>query len=55
MIAGAHLVLPYGFSDVGMRIATVRVDDLLARLTTDAQRGDQLDCRDESRGSSTEQ
>lgn len=33
MIAGAHLVLPYGFSDVGMRIATVRVDDLLGRLT----------------------
>jgi predicted GH43/DUF377 family glycosyl hydrolase len=34
MIAGAHLVLPYGFADVGTRIATVRVDDLLERLTT---------------------
>jgi predicted GH43/DUF377 family glycosyl hydrolase len=33
MIAGRHLVLPYGFSDIGTRIATVRVDDLLTELT----------------------
>jgi predicted GH43/DUF377 family glycosyl hydrolase len=33
MISGALLVLPYGFSDVGARIATVRLEDLLARLT----------------------
>jgi hypothetical protein len=26
-------VLPYGFSDVRTRIATVRLDDLLAELT----------------------
>lgn len=34
MIAGKHLVLPYGFSDVGMRIATVQVDHLLEQLTS---------------------
>jgi predicted GH43/DUF377 family glycosyl hydrolase len=33
MIHGNHLVLPYGFSDVGTRIATVPLDDLLTRLT----------------------
>jgi predicted GH43/DUF377 family glycosyl hydrolase len=33
MIFGGMLVLPYGFSDVGTRIATVPLDDLLARLT----------------------
>lgn len=33
MIAGENLLLPYGFSDVGARIAVVRVDELLARLT----------------------
>jgi predicted GH43/DUF377 family glycosyl hydrolase len=33
MISGALLVLPYGFSDVGTRIATVRLDDLLTELT----------------------
>jgi len=33
MISGGHLVLPYGFSDIGTRIATVRLDDLLAELT----------------------
>ncbi|MHC4831636.1 MAG: glycoside hydrolase family 130 protein [Planctomycetota bacterium] len=33
MISGELLVLPYGFSDVGARIATVRLDDLLAELT----------------------
>ena len=34
MIAGETLVLPYGFSDVGTRIATVPLGDLLARLTS---------------------
>lgn len=33
MISGQLLVLPYGFSDVGARIATVRLDDLLSELT----------------------
>jgi predicted GH43/DUF377 family glycosyl hydrolase len=33
MLSGELLVLPYGFSDVGTRIATVRLDDLLAELT----------------------
>ncbi|MEQ8841679.1 MAG: glycoside hydrolase family 130 protein [Acidimicrobiales bacterium] len=33
MIVGDRLILPYGFADVGARIATVRVDDLLSRLT----------------------
>jgi len=33
MIAGELLVLPYGFADVGTRIATVRLDDLLSELT----------------------
>jgi predicted GH43/DUF377 family glycosyl hydrolase len=33
MIHGDHLVLPYGYADVGARIATMRVDDLLNRLT----------------------
>jgi predicted GH43/DUF377 family glycosyl hydrolase len=33
MIAGELLVLPYGFSDVGTRIATVRLEDLLTALT----------------------
>ncbi len=37
MIAGDHLVVPYGFSDVGMAIATVRVSELLSRLTEPAQ------------------
>jgi predicted GH43/DUF377 family glycosyl hydrolase len=32
MIVGEHLVLPYGFADVGASVATVRVDDLLNRL-----------------------
>ena len=30
---GGLLVLPYGFSDVGARIATLRIEDLLAELT----------------------
>ncbi len=33
MIHGNHLVLPYGFSDVGTGIATVPLDNLLTRLT----------------------
>jgi predicted GH43/DUF377 family glycosyl hydrolase len=33
MIHDKHLVLPYGFSDVGAGIATVSLDDLLTRLT----------------------
>jgi predicted GH43/DUF377 family glycosyl hydrolase len=33
MLAGDHLVLPYGISDAAMGIATVRLSDLLARLT----------------------
>jgi predicted GH43/DUF377 family glycosyl hydrolase len=32
MIHGNWLVLPYGFSDIGAGIATVALDDLLARL-----------------------
>lgn len=32
MIHSGRLVLPYGFSDVGARIATVPLDDLLTRL-----------------------
>lgn len=33
MIVGERLVLPYGFSDTGARIATLRLDDLLVELT----------------------
>ncbi len=33
MLFGGRLVLPYGFSDVGARIATVRLDDLLSELS----------------------
>jgi predicted GH43/DUF377 family glycosyl hydrolase len=33
MISNGRLVLPYGFADVGTRIATVRLDDLLEGLT----------------------
>jgi len=33
MIHNGQLVLPYGFSDIGTRIALVSVDDLLTRLT----------------------
>jgi predicted GH43/DUF377 family glycosyl hydrolase len=32
MLAGERLVLPYGFSDVGARLATLRVSDLLTEL-----------------------
>ncbi len=33
MISGGLLVLPYGFADIGTRIATVRLDNLLSELT----------------------
>ncbi len=33
MIHGGHLVLPYGYADVGARIATIALDELLSRLT----------------------
>ena len=33
LIHGNHLVLPYGYADVGARVATMRVDELLSRLT----------------------
>ncbi len=33
LIHGDHLVLPYGYADVGARVATIRVDELLSRLT----------------------
>jgi hypothetical protein len=32
MIFRGRLILPYGFSDMGARIASVRLDDLLAEL-----------------------
>jgi predicted GH43/DUF377 family glycosyl hydrolase len=35
MIVDDRLILPYGFSDVGARIATLRVSDLLTELTRD--------------------
>ncbi len=37
MIHAGHLVLPYGFADVGAGVATIRVDDLLNRLTSSAR------------------
>ena len=36
MIHGDHLVLPYGYADVGARIATIPLDELLSRLTSSA-------------------
>jgi predicted GH43/DUF377 family glycosyl hydrolase len=33
LLHAGHLVLPYGFADVGARIATIPIDDLLSRLT----------------------
>ena len=33
MIHAGHLVLPYGYADVGASIATIPLDDLLSRLT----------------------
>ena len=32
MLHGDHLILPYGFSDAGIRIATLELDELLGRL-----------------------
>jgi predicted GH43/DUF377 family glycosyl hydrolase len=34
MIHGEHLVLPYGYADVGARVATIRLDVLLSALTS---------------------
>lgn len=34
MIHGENLILPYGYSDYGARIAKVRLDDLLTELTS---------------------
>ncbi len=34
MIHAGHLVLPYGYADVGASIATIPLDELLSRLTT---------------------
>ncbi len=34
MIHAGHLVLPYGYADVGASIATIRLDELLSRLTS---------------------
>ena len=33
LIHGGHLVLPYGFADLGASVATVSLDELLTRLT----------------------
>jgi predicted GH43/DUF377 family glycosyl hydrolase len=37
MLHNKQLILPYGFSDMGIRIATVPVDDLLAQLRNQAE------------------
>jgi predicted GH43/DUF377 family glycosyl hydrolase len=37
MIHGEHLVLPYGYADVGARVATIRLDELLTALTSPAR------------------
>ena len=37
MIHAGHLVLPYGYADVGASIATIPLDELLNRLTTAAR------------------
>ncbi len=37
MIHADHLVLPYGFADVGASVATIRLDELLSRLTRSAR------------------
>ncbi len=34
MIHAGHLVLPYGFADVGAGVATIELDELLTRLTS---------------------
>lgn len=36
LVHGEHLVLPYGYADVGAGVATVRLDDLLNRLANSA-------------------
>jgi predicted GH43/DUF377 family glycosyl hydrolase len=36
LVHGDHLVLPYGYADVGAGVATVRLDDLLSRLASSA-------------------
>jgi predicted GH43/DUF377 family glycosyl hydrolase len=33
MLHAGHLILPYGFADVGAGVATIRLDELLTRLT----------------------
>jgi predicted GH43/DUF377 family glycosyl hydrolase len=33
LIHGDHLVLPYGYADIGTRLATIPIAELLARLT----------------------
>jgi predicted GH43/DUF377 family glycosyl hydrolase len=33
LIHGDHLVLPYGFADLGASVATIALDELLSRLT----------------------
>lgn len=37
IIHDEHLVLPYGYADTGARIATVKLDELLSRLTSSAR------------------
>jgi len=37
MIHAGHLILPYGYADVGAGIATIAVDELLSRLTSSAR------------------
>ena len=37
MLHNKQLILPYGFSDVGIRIAAVPIDDLLAQLRNQAE------------------
>ena len=34
MIHAGHVVLPYGFADVGASVATIALEDLFTRLTT---------------------
>jgi predicted GH43/DUF377 family glycosyl hydrolase len=34
MAFGGRLIVPYSFSDVGTRIATLKIDDLLSALTS---------------------
>ena len=38
MIHAGHVVLPYGFADVGASVATIALEDLLTRLTTQVAR-----------------